>query len=170
MKHKASKLLSVVLTSSVFVGTIRAGGGNKIPQGTWEQHLEGISVAVLLSHQNQNGSPGNTLKVYIKNNRTDLIEFLGGGEGKGIKVHYTTTGGVEVPLWQSQLSRSISNAVTGPEKFPPGDTILKMLDLTEDKAAKIRGAPIECEFGIRDPKKNKGYLIKTTARIAPYED
>ena len=160
MNH-TSKLAMVVfaMALSIFTETLAQSNGQlNIPAALWEQHPEGIALALFLSTQDVQKK---AIQVYIQNTSNTDKYLIVSGIDSGIQIYYIDATGAQVPLHNysdNMLNRKSS-------LIKPGETLTRRILLTPDELVLIQTHPIKCNFIIHDPATEKYSKIESTPKM-----
>ncbi len=138
---------------------------SNIPTSAWEQHPEGVALAMTSTTNTDNGAQKGAISVYIKNT-SDLTKYYKGPDGFNLdmQIFYMDDHGEQIPLrdynWRG-CSSTLSPAIK------PGKILSRTVDLNPNEFALIQGRLIKCRvciFVIADSKIQQRYLIESLPR------
>jgi hypothetical protein len=137
-----------------------------IPASSWEQHPEGIALAINLITQTETGNQESFVQVYIKNLSSASIQVIDSEIDFGIEVYYLDGQGTEIPLHnyhpdpdESTYHRKMRHIVIG-----PSDVILRTVRLTPDELVVIKAHLSKCSFIIYDPTNKRQFAIESSPK------
>src|ERR1700683_5337235 len=98
----AFKSLAIIFVMNIVISNATANEMSfcqpDFPASLWEQHPEGIALAMTLSTRTENGVESNAIHVYIKNTSPTVKDFPPRGSDWGIEIYYIDGHGAQVPL------------------------------------------------------------------------
>ena len=138
----------------------------QIPDSAWEQHPEGIAVAMTFSSHNENNVQKNVITIYMKNT-SNLSAYYVGTEGfhREVALFLVDKAGEETPL--RDYSPQPGSKILAPE-IKPGETLSRTVDLSPEEMALIKGHPIKCRLNFLNISENKivkHYAVKSTPKV-----
>jgi hypothetical protein len=117
-----------------------------IPANAWEQHPEGIALAMILTTQMENGVQKSTIQVYVKNTSNVVKSYFGPNhfDGMGVIILYVKN------------NESVSLRDYSPEEgskkmrpqIKPGQILSQTVDLSPDELALIKAYPVKCHVAL----------------------
>ena len=135
-----------------------------VPAGLWEQHPEGVVVAVIFTYPPNDPLTNTSLSVYIKNTSTTAKLFDRNDYDSGVKVFYIDASGAKVPLHDYTVpSAHLSKKL--PFTIEPGTTICVRIGLNLQSYSLLKTHPVMCSFTIYDPTTKQRGLIETSPKI-----
>lgn len=138
-----------------------------IPASSWEQHPQGIALAVTLANRTHNGSQKHYVVVYIKNTSASDKYFSEMNDISRLELSYVNDSGAEVPLrtYNYDHPDGIVLMNVPPYAIKPGEILSRKIELTPDELALVKAHPVQCSFFISDQQVDKGYKVESAPKM-----
>jgi len=129
----------------------------EIPASAWEQHPEGVAVAMLLSAPPEKAA----LNVYTKNvSETDKLLYS--RTDAEIRIYYINDAKARIPL---RACDDDPLSYSGNYIIKKGQVHSETITLTSDESAAVRAHPVSCSFGVYDMILKKGFMISSAPNL-----
>jgi hypothetical protein len=139
-----------------------------IPGGAWEQHTEGVALAIVFTVTTENGTEKGTIKVYIKNTSGTTKYLPGNINDRAVQIFYIDNEGRCVPLRDYSLKVPpifTMPAMPDSRLYQAGELGIRTVDLSPTELALVKKYPVQCRFHISDSKIGGYKLIESSLKI-----
>src|ERR1700728_1167499 len=109
------KMLAIIFAVHTVISTATADdlsfGQPNISIASWEQHSEGVALALTLNTQTEKGVHKSVINVYIKNTSDTNKTFIVSGADSGIRIYYIDGQGAQVTLHNYTIDDEITERI-----------------------------------------------------------
>src|ERR1700683_2136817 len=161
------KMLTTLLMVNRMLPEVNADdlsfGEPKLPASQWEQHSDGIALAIIPTRRIDKEYYINKpiINIYIKNTSNSIKNFPAHGMDFGIELYYINSNGFKVPLHDYSQKQFFSMNL-GNIPIQPGATLLVPIDISEKEALLLKTVPVECRIELSDPATNQSFTIESS--------
>jgi hypothetical protein len=140
-----------------------------IPEDSWEQHPEGIALAMTLISQTGADDVEHAVHIYIKNTSTIDKKLMDGNIDHGMEIYYLNDSGAKVPLHNYHPIQSELNMIEGnPKKkdviIKPNEIVSRSVNINSSDLLLFKTHPVICRFFICDLGANQQSTIESSPR------
>ena len=132
-----------------------------LPSSAWEQHPEGISLAVTLTAQLPSGAPGSAIVIYLKNTSTTEWDVMNGEVDHGVEIYYLDGNGVRTPLHNYPADAAARSLKMRNLIVKPDQVTNRAVNLTPAELETVKSHPVVCRIRIFSPSAAKLYTIES---------
>jgi hypothetical protein len=120
----------------------------ELPQKAWEQHREGIAVAILAVTDAESIPPKYSISAFLKNTSSTDKYFAGfDGTHRDFEIFYTDDNGNQTPLRDYRQPDIIQKMLECPV-IKPGATLSLTVGLTPPEIVLLKGRLVRCAFSM----------------------
>jgi hypothetical protein len=157
--------MKLFLSSLVFLffSLIPFVAKSAIPESAWEQHPEGLALALFLKTTTVEGQEKDTIRVFMKNTSTTLKRYVGPDlYNVAVEIFYENNEGKQVPLRDYSPP---SGTPLPPPEIKPGAIFLRTVDLTPDELTLIKTHRISAHISITDDAGKQNYYLQSALQL-----
>jgi hypothetical protein len=158
---KAVVLLFLVMALNLFPNQL------PVPSNQWEQHKEGVALAVSSATQVKHVLSIHTIQVIIKNTSTTPLCFVGvDAANEEFEIYYQNEQGMDVPL--RDYVRNFA-ARAPPIEIKSGEALTREVELTSGEHGLIKGDKVKCRISIYGEVSKRHFSIESSPKVLVHE-
>jgi hypothetical protein len=127
----------------------------QIPANAWEQHSEGVALALMLNKGTGNDVQSTYLVLYVKNTSDHLKYLVTLSRGTGVLFFYVDGSGKQMILGNhdhpDDPAKDELESTTRRRTIPPGVIVHTGTEITADEVTLIKTHPVKCKILLDDP-------------------
>jgi hypothetical protein len=160
------KSLAILFAANMVFSAAVADNQTNLPAGAWEQHPEGIALALRLTTTTHPAGQANAISISIKNISKTPKQFSRFAAESGIQIFYLKKPGAPIPLGtDSVLIYHAAIYDSGPVAILPNATLVRVVKLTSKELVSVKSYPVKCIIRISDPTEKKDYKIESSPKM-----
>jgi hypothetical protein len=163
------KALAAFFAINLMISAATADDQPNIPKSSWEQHREGIALAITLTSQTGADDGEHAVHIYIKNTSAIDKKIIDGDIDHGMELYYLNDSGVKVPLHnyhpiQSELEMIERNPKKKDVLIKPNEIVSRSVNINSSDLLLLKTHPVICRFFICDLGTNQQSTIESSPR------
>jgi len=163
------KSWAILFVMSMVISTAPADDKPNIPASAWEQHPEGVALAMILVTQTENGTQKGAIKVYVKNTSSGIKYLPDNINDWAVQIFYIDNKGKHVPLRDysaEQRPRTFTMpAMPDSRLYQPGEIGIRTIDLSPSELAVVKKYPVICHFYFGDVQIGRFNPIESSPKM-----
>jgi len=164
-----AKLLALFFAASLVLSAAKADDQPYIPVSAWEQHPDGVSLAVSLTKGMEYGEQVTYVIVYVKNTSNTVKGLLNAGRGGFARFFFRDGNGKQIQLGNhdhpDHPERDILESNMRVFTLVPGGTRRSGTDITAEEIILIKTHPVICSFTVDDRATSKGSIVQSLPKM-----
>jgi len=150
-------LLFVIIT---FIFTVMAKSDPDIPTGSWDQHSEGVAIALIWKEHD--------VIAHVKNTSTSLKQLMSMGSNTYVKLFYIDAQGAAIPFGDHPFyndARDDDSKEQGALDIAPGAVVSRPVAITSAEATLLKTHPVVCTVLIYDPATKQKSTVTSSPKL-----